>query len=41
MDRKYMPEVSAEEGLDALKCAEKILASVKKHKWNEKIDINT
>jgi predicted dehydrogenase len=27
------PEVSAEEGLAAMECAEKILASVKKHKW--------
>jgi len=29
-----MPEVSAEEGLAALQCAEMILASVKKHKWD-------
>jgi predicted dehydrogenase len=28
------PEVSAEEGLAAMECAEKILACVKKHKWN-------
>jgi predicted dehydrogenase len=28
------PEVSAEEGLAAMECAEKILASVKKHKWD-------
>lgn len=41
MDRKFMPEVSAEEGLAALKCAEKILASVKKNKWNETIEYNT
>jgi predicted dehydrogenase len=27
------PEVSAEEGLAAMECAEKILASVKEHKW--------
>jgi predicted dehydrogenase len=33
-DRALTPEVSAEEGLAALRCAEKILASVKKHKWN-------
>jgi hypothetical protein len=33
-----MPEVSAKEGLAALQCAEKILASVKKNKWGEKID---
>ncbi len=32
-DRTYAPEVSAEEGLAALECAEKILASVRKHKW--------
>ena len=41
MDRKFMPEVSAEEGLAALKCAEKILDSVKKNRWNEKIDYTT
>jgi predicted dehydrogenase len=28
------PEVSAEEGLAAMECAEKILASIKKHKWD-------
>ena len=33
-DRSLRPEVSAEEGLAALQCAEKILASVKKHKWD-------
>jgi len=33
-DRALMPEVSAEEGLAALQCAEMILASVKKHKWD-------
>jgi len=33
MDRTHKPEVSVEEGLAALECAEKILASVKKHKW--------
>lgn len=33
-DRALMPEVSAEEGLAALRCAEMILASVKKHKWD-------
>jgi len=32
-DRGVKPEVSAEEGLAAMECAEKILASVKKHKW--------
>ena len=33
-DRNLRPEVSAEEGLAALQCAERILASVKKHKWD-------
>ena len=33
-DRALTPEVSAEEGLAALQCAEMILASVKKHKWD-------
>ncbi len=33
-DRALTPEVSAEEGLAALQCAEKILACVKKHKWD-------
>jgi len=33
-DRTLAPEVSAEEGLAALECAEKILASTKKHKWD-------
>jgi predicted dehydrogenase len=32
-DRAFVPEVSAEEGLAALECAEKILKSVRKHKW--------
>ena len=32
-DRSLMPEVSAEEGLAAIECAEDILKSVKKHKW--------
>ncbi|HUV67821.1 MAG TPA: hypothetical protein VMW24_28280, partial [Sedimentisphaerales bacterium] len=36
-NRAHRPEVSAEEGLAALQCAEKILASVRKHKWNESI----
>jgi len=40
MDRNFMPEVSAEEGLAALECAEKILASVKTNQWNEKIGNN-
>ncbi len=36
-DRALQPEVSAEEGLAALRCAEEILSSIKKHKWKEKI----
>lgn len=32
-DRTFTPEVSAEEGLAALKCAQKILHAVKRHKW--------
>ncbi|OHB63661.1 MAG: hypothetical protein A2168_05415 [Planctomycetes bacterium RBG_13_50_24] len=40
-DRECMPEVSAQEGLAALECAQKILASVKKHKWKEKIGDDT
>ncbi|UCC98260.1 MAG: Gfo/Idh/MocA family oxidoreductase [Phycisphaerales bacterium] len=36
-DRARRPEVSAEEGLAALECAEKILVSVRKHKWKERI----
>jgi predicted dehydrogenase len=34
VDQEAAPEVSAEEGLAALKCAGKILASVKKRKWD-------
>jgi len=34
VDQRLQPEVSAEEGLAALKCAEKILTSMKKHKWD-------
>jgi len=37
-DRSLRPEVSAEEGLAALECAQKILRAIKKHKWNEQID---
>ena len=33
-DRSFAPEVSAEEGLAALRCAQKILRAVKKHKWD-------
>ena len=40
-DRECTPEVSAQEGLAALECAQKILASVKKHKWKEKIGDGT
>jgi predicted dehydrogenase len=32
-DRSFAPEVSAEEGLAALRCAQQILRAVKKHKW--------
>ena len=34
VDKTLRPEVSAQEGLAAMECAEKILASVKKHKWD-------
>ena len=40
-DRACMPEVSAQEGLAALECAQKILASVRKHKWKERIGDGT
>jgi predicted dehydrogenase len=33
-DKTQKPEVSAEEGLAAMECAEKILASVREHKWD-------
>ncbi|MHC4912239.1 MAG: Gfo/Idh/MocA family protein [Planctomycetota bacterium] len=33
-DRSLAPEVSAEEGLAAMECAEKILASVERHEWD-------
>jgi predicted dehydrogenase len=33
-DRRVKPEVSAEEGLAAMECAEKILVSVREHKWD-------
>lgn len=32
-DKTAKPEVSAEEGLAAMQCAEMILASIKQHKW--------
>jgi len=37
-NRELMPEVSAQEGLAALECAKKILSSVQKNRWREKID---
>ena len=40
-NRELTPEVSAKEGLAALECAEKILTSVRKNKWREKIDGGT
>jgi len=40
-DRECTPEVSAQEGLAALECAQKILVSVRKHKWKEKIGDET
>jgi len=40
-DRALAPEVSAQAGLAALECAQEILASVRKHKWNEKIGDGT
>jgi predicted dehydrogenase len=33
-DKNARPEVTAEEGLDAMLCAEMILASLKQHKWD-------
>ncbi|MCK4753099.1 MAG: Gfo/Idh/MocA family oxidoreductase [Planctomycetes bacterium] len=33
-DRSAKPEVSAEDGLAAIECAEMILESIKKHKWD-------
>ena len=33
-DRKDRPEVTVQEGLAAMECAEKILAAIKKHKWD-------
>jgi predicted dehydrogenase len=33
-DRAFTPEVSAEEGLAALRCAQKIITSVRRHKWD-------
>jgi len=37
-NRELTPEVSAQEGLAALECAKKILSSVQKNRWREKID---
>ncbi len=39
-NRELTPEVSAQEGLAALECAKKILNSVKKNRWRDKIDGN-
>ena len=33
-DKSFRPEVSAEDGLAAMECAEMILASIQKHKWD-------
>jgi predicted dehydrogenase len=33
-DRSFRPEVSAEEGLAAVRCAQQILRAVKKHRWD-------
>ncbi len=33
-DKSLSPEVSAQEGLAAMECAEQILAAIKKHKWD-------
>ena len=41
IDRDCTPEVSAQEGLAALECAQKILTSVKKNRWHEKIECDT
>jgi len=32
-DKEHRPEVTASEGLAAMECAERILASIKKHDW--------
>lgn len=37
LDRTKKPEVTAQEGLDALDCAERILKSINEHQWGEKI----
>jgi predicted dehydrogenase len=41
INREFLPEVSAEEGLAALRCADMILEAVKKHKWYDKIEYST
>jgi predicted dehydrogenase len=33
-EKDAQPEVTAEEGLAAMECAEKILTAIKKHKWD-------
>jgi predicted dehydrogenase len=39
-NKDYLPEVSAQEGLAALECAQMVLTSVKKHKWKEQIGVD-
>jgi predicted dehydrogenase len=39
VDRSVKPEVSAEEGLSAMKVAEMILAAVRKHPWEELAEV--
>lgn len=39
VDKTLKPEVSAEEALAAMRCAERILAAVKKHTWGQKSSI--
>jgi len=38
-DRSFKPEVSAEEGLAAMKCAEKILDAVRRRPWKEMAEV--
>jgi predicted dehydrogenase len=33
-DKSKLPEVSAEEGLAAMECAQEILASIRRHRWD-------
>jgi predicted dehydrogenase len=39
-DKTLRPEVNAEEGLAAMQCAEKIIESMKKHKWDKSLTID-